>query len=135
MFVALCRIDFHVPASHSLKAKRSVLQRLKGRLIQRFQASVAEVAFQDRWQRGRLGVALVGGSPAYLQQRLQEMRRLVDQVYEVQILDWVEDVHRFETEGLGLEAGGRDEAAGSDDDDEPGDWDWTSDEGTPRGRS
>ena len=105
MFVALCSIDLLIPASRSLKAKRSVIQRIKGRLIQRFQISVAEVGFQDRRQRGLLGAAFVGEKPGILRDRLQRIRGVVEQEHECQILSWVDDVQRFDPEGFGLVSG------------------------------
>jgi uncharacterized protein YlxP (DUF503 family) len=124
MFVALCSIDLLIPASRSLKAKRSVIQRIKGRLIQRFQASVAEVGFQDRRQRGLLGAALVGERPGPLRERLQALRSLVEQEHECRIVAWVEDVQRFDTDGFGLLCG--ESGAGEDGEDrlcDPGDED------------
>ncbi|MBU1702519.1 MAG: DUF503 domain-containing protein [Candidatus Eisenbacteria bacterium] len=109
MFVALCSIDLLIPASRSLKAKRSVLQRIKGRLIQRFQVSVAEVGFQDRRQRGLLGAAIVGERPGYLRDRLQALRNAVEQEHECQILSWIEEVQRFDPDGFGLVSGVADE--------------------------
>ena len=50
MFVGSYRIELHFPESRSLKAKRSVLNRLKSRLSQ-LNLSVAEVEGQDKWQR------------------------------------------------------------------------------------
>lgn len=65
MFVGAYRIELFLPASHSLKAKRSVLNSLKTRLSQ-LGISVAEVEGQDLWQRSVLGAAAVSADAAYL---------------------------------------------------------------------
>jgi uncharacterized protein YlxP (DUF503 family) len=98
MFVGLCRIDLYLPASRSLKAKRSLIQRVKGRLTQRFQASVAEVDHQDLWQRGCLGVAVVGSPPSRLKERLAQMRRMVEQESSLEVVGWIEEVQKFDPE-------------------------------------
>jgi uncharacterized protein YlxP (DUF503 family) len=62
-FVVLMRVHLHFPDVGSLKGKRAELNRLKAHLRERCGASVAEVAYQDTWQRSTLAVALTGGSP------------------------------------------------------------------------
>jgi uncharacterized protein YlxP (DUF503 family) len=58
--VGVLRVEFVVPGPASLKDKRRVVKSLKERLRSRFNVSVAEVDYQDLWQRGALGVAAVG---------------------------------------------------------------------------
>nr|WP_204729963.1 DUF503 domain-containing protein [Jeotgalibacillus terrae] len=43
--------EFHLPLSHSLKEKRSVLKRVLNRVKQRYNVSAAETDYQDKWQR------------------------------------------------------------------------------------
>ncbi len=57
--VGLLTLDLHIPASHSLKEKRRVLNSLKERLKQRFNISLAEVDYQDQWQHSQLAAACV----------------------------------------------------------------------------
>jgi uncharacterized protein YlxP (DUF503 family) len=65
MFVGAYRIELFIPASRSLKSKRSVIQSLKARLSQ-LNLAVAEVDGQDLWQRSVLGAAAVSADAAYL---------------------------------------------------------------------
>lgn len=62
MVVKLLTLDLHFPGCSSLKEKRFVLSSVKSRLRQRFNVSVAEVGYQDKWQRCRLAVAMVASS-------------------------------------------------------------------------
>lgn len=57
--VGLLKLELYLPASHSLKEKRRVLSSLKERLQKRFNISLAEVDFQDKWQRIQLAAACV----------------------------------------------------------------------------
>jgi uncharacterized protein YlxP (DUF503 family) len=96
MFFALCRFDVFIPQCRSLKGKRSVLGSIKERLRARFHVSVSEVANQDLHQRGTLGVAQVGTSPAALEASLGAMRRLVEQQERCTITAWETRVEPFE---------------------------------------
>jgi hypothetical protein len=49
--ISLLTIEVLIPWARSLKDKRSAVRGLKDRLRSRFNVSVAEVSFQDKWQR------------------------------------------------------------------------------------
>jgi len=88
MVVGTMRLELHLPASDSLKAKRSVLNRVKERVRSGFNASVAEVEHQDLWQRATLGIAVVGGAPGALDNVLRDILRAVEREDRLQVLDF-----------------------------------------------
>jgi uncharacterized protein YlxP (DUF503 family) len=88
MVVGTMRLELHLPASDSLKAKRSVLNRVKERVRSGFNASVAEVDYQDLWQRAALGVAIVGSAPGALDNVLRDILRAVEREDRLQVLDF-----------------------------------------------
>jgi uncharacterized protein YlxP (DUF503 family) len=92
MFVGTARAEFHIPGAASLKAKRSVVQGLKQRITSRFNVSVAEVDHQDLWQRATLGVAVVSGDGAVVEQVLTEIRRLVESEPRAMLLSFEIDI-------------------------------------------
>jgi len=122
MFVGLCRVDLHFPASRSLKAKRSILQRIKGRASQRFQASVAELDHQDLWQLSRIGIVLVGNSPRHVEERLDKIRRAVEMEVDVSVVDWVQEIQKFEPEAGPMKNPVAPSDALDHDDDEDDEW-------------
>jgi uncharacterized protein YlxP (DUF503 family) len=79
MTIALLSVEFYLPMAQSLKDKRMVLRRLKDRL-KASNVSVAEVAYQDLWQRAGLAVVTVSSDASVaertLQSALQEVERL-----------------------------------------------------------
>lgn len=83
MTVGIARIAFVIRDSHSLKEKRVVLRRLKDRLKQRFNVSVAEVDDQDVWQRAAIGVATVGQPRKFVEGALDEVLRFARAEVEV----------------------------------------------------
>jgi hypothetical protein len=88
MVVATLRLDLHIPASQSLKAKRSVLNHVKERVRTRFNAAVAEVDHQDLWQRATLGVAVVGAEAGVLDRVLRDILSCVESEARLTVLDY-----------------------------------------------
>jgi uncharacterized protein YlxP (DUF503 family) len=62
MIVGVAECECMIYDAHSLKDKRAVLQRILTRLKQRFNVSVAEVDYQDTWQRTKIAIAVVTSS-------------------------------------------------------------------------
>jgi uncharacterized protein len=77
MTVGIARLTLFLPASHSLKEKRMVLRRVKDRVRQKFNVSIAEVEENDVWQRAVLGVVLVGNDRKFTEAALDEVIRFV----------------------------------------------------------
>ena len=90
MVVGIVRFEVHLPAAHSLKDKRQIVRSMKERLRERVRASVAEVEFQDLWQRAAIGVAVVAADGGQVREMLQRARAIVDQYLQAQVLDWQE---------------------------------------------
>jgi uncharacterized protein YlxP (DUF503 family) len=88
MVVGLLHMELHIPGSHSLKEKRSVVNHVKERLRTRFNASVAEVDHQELWQRAALGVAVVSGDAGGLDRGLRDILAVVEREDRLQVLDY-----------------------------------------------
>lgn len=85
--VGLLQVDLHVPNSRSLKAKRGVIKRLKDRIRNKFNVSVAEVGGLDKWQRSVLAISCVGNDQAQLDRVFQEVKTMLELQPETSILD------------------------------------------------
>lgn len=77
MYVGAIRAEFTIPASGSLKAKRKPLRSIIDRLKKNFQCSVAEIDYQDKWQRTAIGVALVSGNENVLRNQLNAIKQFL----------------------------------------------------------
>ena len=88
MVVGLLRMELHLPASHSLKAKRSIVNHVKERVRTRFNASIAEVGYQDTWQRATLGVAVVSGEGHVLDKVLRDILSMIEREDRLTVLDY-----------------------------------------------
>lgn len=78
MVVGICTLGIFLPCSESLKDKRRVLKSLKDRLRSRHNISLAEIDFQDLWQRSVLGIASISSSRTSLEQLFQDIRREIE---------------------------------------------------------
>lgn len=87
MIVAVERFDLRIPGVHSLKQKRHVVKTLTAALRQTFAVSVAEVEYQDLWQRAAIAVAVVGGEEYHLRRVLREIEHRIDAWGEIEVID------------------------------------------------
>jgi uncharacterized protein YlxP (DUF503 family) len=77
--VALLSVELHIPGARSLKDKRMVLRGVKDRL-KKFNVSVAEVDYQDLWQRAGLDVVTVSTSRAHADAELAAVVNEIERV-------------------------------------------------------
>lgn len=77
MFIGVGRYELFIPASGSLKDKRQVLRSVTQTIQKRFNVAIAEVDFQDKWQRSALGVSCVAESIGHCQKVLQEVEKAI----------------------------------------------------------
>lgn len=92
MVIGLLTLELHFPGARSLKDKRHVLRGLEARIRKQYNVSVAEVEYQDLWQRARLAVVTVNTDHVHLESTLHSVAaeaasardaELVDQQVEV----------------------------------------------------
>lgn len=84
MIVGVAECECMIYDAHSLKDKRAVLQRILTRLKQRFNVSVAEVDYQDVWQRTKIAIAVVTSTRVATEQELQNAFKLINSFPEIE---------------------------------------------------
>jgi uncharacterized protein YlxP (DUF503 family) len=70
--------------AQSLKDKRAVLQRILTRLRQRYNVSVAEIGYQDLWQRAEIAIVSVSSSRVACERELQKALEMMDSFPEIE---------------------------------------------------
>ena len=73
--IGVLTLEMRLEHSHSLKDKRHVVQGLKARLRQRFNVAVAEIDYQDLWQRALVAAVTVSGDHTRAQQELDSVEK------------------------------------------------------------
>lgn len=87
MPIAYCTLELYIPYAQSLKDKRMVLRKAQDRLRARSNFSIAEVGYQDLWQRAKLAAVTVGADEAVLQRVAQQFVRDAENILEDLLVD------------------------------------------------
>ncbi|MEE8111653.1 MAG: DUF503 domain-containing protein [Acidobacteriota bacterium] len=88
MCIGFFSLDLHLPGASSLKEKRRIIRSLKDRLVTRFHLSIAEIEYQDLWQRTRIGMVMIAGETAIVDRTFQAVRREVERMSPGEIVDF-----------------------------------------------
>ncbi|MEI5906220.1 DUF503 family protein [Bacillus spongiae] len=76
--IGFAECEFFIHHTHSLKEKRAVLQRVLTRLKQKANVSVAEVKYQDLWQRTGVAIVTVASSRKAAERELNNALTFLD---------------------------------------------------------
>jgi uncharacterized protein YlxP (DUF503 family) len=68
-------MELQLSESHSLKDKRHTVKSLKDRLRGKFNVAVAEIDYQDTWQRSLISAVTVSSDHTRAEQTLQLVER------------------------------------------------------------
>ena len=71
--VGVLTLELRLEDSHSLKDKRHVVQGLKDRLRRKFNVAVAEIDYQEMWQRAAVAAVTVSPDHVYAEKLLQSV--------------------------------------------------------------
>jgi uncharacterized protein YlxP (DUF503 family) len=84
-YISLLTIELMIPWARSLKDRRSAVRGLKDRLRSRFNASVTEIACQDKWQRAVITVCIVDNDRQQLEADMNRVRRQCEEARDLQV--------------------------------------------------
>jgi uncharacterized protein YlxP (DUF503 family) len=87
MPIAYCTLELYLPYAQSLKEKRMVLRKVQDRLRARTNFSIAEIGYQDLWQRSLIGAVTVGSDNAVLERVAQQFVREAEDILEEMLVD------------------------------------------------
>ncbi len=73
MVIGLLIIEIYIHNALSLKDKRKHIKSIKDKIASHFKVSLAEVDFQDSWQRSKIAVVIVGVDKNVLSQTLNSI--------------------------------------------------------------
>lgn len=81
MVIGFLTLEIYLPYSHSLKEKRKTLNSLKDRLKKKYNVAFAELDYQNKWQRSKIGLV-----------SLNNLKRVVENIFHKIILDVEENI-------------------------------------------
>ena len=92
MHVGVLRIEIHLNDSASLKEKRGHLRRLKDRLRNNFNVSIAEIDEMDKWQKAVLGVVTISNDKKHLSGYLDGIMNFIEDERAIEVLDYSTEI-------------------------------------------
>lgn len=78
MVIGVCKIELSMDEVFSLKDKRHIVKSLIERLRSRYNASIAEVDLNDKWQRAMIGVSCVSNEAGHADSMMANIVNFVE---------------------------------------------------------
>lgn len=86
MIIGYLGIEIYLPYSHSLKEKRKRLRSYQDRLKTKFNVSFAEIDFQNKWQRAKIGVVIINNKQSVIEKIFNQLITEAEQNIEGEII-------------------------------------------------
>ena len=86
MVVGSLKIEFRLTDNRSLKGKRKVVRSMVYKVKSRFNASIAEVGSNDKWQKIELGISAVGNDRRHIDSSLNHILSFLESLYLAEIV-------------------------------------------------
>jgi uncharacterized protein len=87
----VARVDLYLPGIESLKEKRALVKATLARLQADLGCAVAEVGYQDRWQRAAIGVSTVSGTATGVDRVLDRITAVAERDPRVEVIAVADD--------------------------------------------
>lgn len=92
MIVCSCEIEVLIYESNSLKEKRQVVKSIIDRIKSKFNVSVAEVGFNELWNRSLIGIAVVSNNKSLCDASITKIVSFIDNDERVEILSCYKEI-------------------------------------------
>jgi uncharacterized protein YlxP (DUF503 family) len=88
MVVGLAEMELFLSEANSLKDKRQIVKSIVGKLQNKFNISIAEVGYNDLWQRALIGISCVSQSDYQVKKILSTIERTVENLNKATIISF-----------------------------------------------
>jgi len=90
------RIELFIPASHSLKEKRKHIQSIKSKIRNKFNVSIAEINYMDKWQRSEIAIALIANKQKVADQIFDKILKIMEFKGGVEVIKTTTDFFEYD---------------------------------------
>ena len=87
MVVGTLRIEFRLHDNRSLKGKRKIVRSMVDKVKSKFNAAIAEVGSNDKWQKIELGISTIGNDRRHVDASLNSIFTFLESLYLAEIVD------------------------------------------------
>lgn len=93
MIIGFLSLEIYLPYAHSLKEKRKTIVSFKDRVKKKFNVAFAELDYQDKWQRSKIGMVTLNSRKTMVDAIFQKIIADADETFEGEILK--AEIHYF----------------------------------------
>lgn len=86
MIIGLLIFEIFLPYSHSLKEKRKTLNMIRDRLKKKYNIAFAELDYQNKWQRSKVGLVTLNTQKGMIERIFQKIVLETEENIEGEIL-------------------------------------------------
>lgn len=88
MTVGILKLILFIPESNSLKEKRMVIHSLKAKLRNNFNVAVAQIGYEDKWQKASLAVVGVERDRRNMDSNLSQVINFIENFNRVNLINY-----------------------------------------------
>ena len=88
MVIGILTLEIDIDGAYSLKEKRMVVNRIRDRVRQRFNVSIAEVDDNEVWNHACMGVSAVSNDQSHANAMLSKVVGFVETIRDCELEDW-----------------------------------------------
>ena len=85
--VGFYQLEIYIPGACSLTEKRFVIKSIKDKLGNKFNISVAEIEWNEKWQRSLLGIAMVANERKFIESSFTKILNMLDRDGRFEVID------------------------------------------------
>ena len=93
MIIGYLSLEIYLPYSHSLKEKRKRLSAIKDKLRKKYNVALAELEYQDKWQRSKIGVVTLNSQKRMVEKQFQRILADAESMIDGEIIQ--SEIHFF----------------------------------------
>lgn len=87
MLIGICTCEIFIYEANSLKEKRRIVKSIIEKSKNRFNISISEVGFNDKWQKALIGFAVVSNDKIIVEQTIESVIKFMSSYSEIEIID------------------------------------------------
>ena len=88
MVIGVCRVVLSIDDAFSLKEKRHIIKSLIERIKSRFNASVAEIDYNDKWKNAAIGIACVSNEVGHADSMMANIVNFIENDGRAEMIDY-----------------------------------------------
>lgn len=86
MIIGFLSLELYLPYSHSLKEKRRRLVPLKDRFRRKYNVAFAELEYQNKWQRSKIGLVTLNNQKIMIEKIFHQIITDVEEIIDGEII-------------------------------------------------